>query len=247
MKIDTREIAEIAAAQPAEPRENLYAGIHKALRAFMADTLLGLGRMDVDDELEFTQGCQRVAQLLEMCQAHLEHENRFIHPAIEARAPGASQTAGDDHQGHEQAIQRLARALHGLAGCARSARAAHAHALYHELALFVAHNFEHMHLEETAHNAALWQHYTDAELQAVHGALVSSIPPGEMMLVMRWMLPCMAPAERLALLAGMRQQAPQEAFGAVLDVVRPQLTAREWDKLMAGLGLGMGLAGAGLQ
>jgi hypothetical protein len=127
--------------------------------------------------------------------------------------------------------------------CARADRAPRAQALYHELALFVAHNFEHMHLEETAHNAALWQHYTDEELMAVHGALVSSIPPGEMMLVMRWMVPFMAPAERLALLGGMRQQAPGEAFGAVLDVVRPHLTAREWDKLMAGLGM----AGASLQ
>ena len=43
MKIDTREIAEIAAAQPVVPRVDLYAGIHKALRAFMTDTLLGLG------------------------------------------------------------------------------------------------------------------------------------------------------------------------------------------------------------
>jgi hypothetical protein len=90
MKIDTREIAEIAAAQPVVPRVDLYAGIHKALRAFMTDTLLGLGRMDVEDDLDFAQGCQRVAQLLDVLQAHLEHENRFVHPAIEARAQGGS-------------------------------------------------------------------------------------------------------------------------------------------------------------
>jgi hypothetical protein len=101
----------------------------------------------------------------------------------------------------------------------------------------VAQNFEHMHIEETAHNAALWQHYTDSELMAVHDALVASIPPGEMMLLMRWIVPFMAPAERVAMLGGMRQQAPAEAFGAVLDVVRPHLAAREWDKLMAGLGM----------
>ena len=53
MKIDTQEIAEIAATQPAVPRVDLYAGIHKALRAFMTDTLLGLGRMDVEDDLDF--------------------------------------------------------------------------------------------------------------------------------------------------------------------------------------------------
>jgi len=237
MKIDTQEIAEIAATQPAVPRVDLYAGIHKALRAFMTDTLLGLGRMDVEDDLDFAQGCQRVAQLLDVLQGHLEHENAFVHPAIEARAPGSSQTAAGDHDEHEQTILRLVRAVTDLMACARADRAPRTQALYHELALFVAHNFEHMHLEETAHNAALWQHYTDDELMAVHGALVASIPPGEMMLVMRWMVPFMAPAERLALLGDMRQHAPAEAFDAVLDVVRPHLTVREWDKLMAGLEL----------
>lgn len=240
MKIEPREIAEIAeiaATQSPAPRVDLYAGIHKALRAFMADTLLGLGRMDVEDDLDFAQGCQRVAQLLDVCQAHLEHENTFVHPAIEARAQGGSLVVADEHEEHERSILRLVRAVADLMSCARADRAPRTQALYHALALFVAHNFEHMHLEETAHNAALWQHYTDDELMAVHGALVSSIPPGEMMLVMRWMVPFMAPAERVALLGGMRQQAPGEAFGAVLDVVRPHLTAREWDKLMAGLGM----------
>ena len=50
--------------------------------------------MDVDDDLDFAQGCQRVAQLLDVLQAHLEHENRFVHPAIEARAQGGSLVAG---------------------------------------------------------------------------------------------------------------------------------------------------------
>jgi len=238
MKIEPREIAEIAATQSAAPRVDLYAGIHKALRAFMADTLLGLGRMDVEDDLDFAQGCQRVAQLLDVCQAHLEHENTFVHPAIEARAQGGSHAVADEHEEHERSILRLVRAVADLMACTRADRAPRAQALYHALALFVAHNFEHMHLEETAHNAALWQHYTDGELMAVHDTLVSSIPPGEMMLVMRWMVPFMAPAERLALLGGMRQQVPGEAFGAVLDVVRPHLTAREWAKLMVGLGMG---------
>lgn len=237
MKIEPREIAEVAATQPAVPRVDLYAGIHKALRAFMADTLLGLGRMDVEDDLDFAQGCQRVAQLLDVCQAHLEHENTFVHPAIEARAQGGSLAVADEHEEHERAVLRLGRSVADLMACARSDRAPRAQALYHALALFVAHNFEHMHFEETAHNAALWQHYSDDELMAVHGALVASIPPGEMMLVMRWMVPFMAPAERAALLGGMRQEVPGEAFGAVLDVVRPHLAPREWDKLMAALGL----------
>ena len=123
MKIEPRELAEIAATQSAAPRVDLYAGIHKALRAFMTDTLLGLGRMDVEDDLDFAQGCQRVAQLLDVLQAHLEHENRFVHSAIEARAQGGSLVVADEHEGHERAILRLVRAVADLMACARADRA----------------------------------------------------------------------------------------------------------------------------
>ena len=40
-----------------------------------------------------------------------------------------------------------------------------AHCAYRRLSRFVAENFEHMLVEETRHNAALWELYTDAELR----------------------------------------------------------------------------------
>ena len=202
MKIDAREIAALTQAQPAAPRMDMYASIHKALRAFMADTLLGLGRMDVDDDLEFAQTCDRVMQLLDLCRAHLHHENQFVHAAMEARQPGSSQNIAGEHLEHEQAITALADGVNHLMACAKPARPAATLALYRQLALFVAHNFEHMHEEETAHNRVLWQCYTDAELAGVHDALVASIPPHEMMVGARWMVPYMSPAERTAMHVG---------------------------------------------
>ena len=86
VNIDPREIAALAAAQPAAPRVDMYAGIHKALRTCMTDTLLALGRMDTDDDLEFAQTCDRVMQLLDLCRSHLHHENDFVHTAMQARA-----------------------------------------------------------------------------------------------------------------------------------------------------------------
>jgi hypothetical protein len=91
--------------------------------------------------------------------------------------------------------------------------------------------------QETAHNALLWSRYTDEELLAIHDALVASIPPQEMMVAARWMLPFMNPAERLAVLADIRSKAPIEAFEAILGVVRPQLDEREWAKPARGLGI----------
>jgi hypothetical protein len=235
MNIDPRELRQVAAA--AVPRFDMYACIHKALRALMADSLLELGRMDPEDALELAQMTQRVMQLLEFCRSHLQHENDFVHPAMEARAPGSSGQIAHEHEEHGEAIDALARQTTALLQSEPAQRAAAALALYRALSLFIAHNFEHMHVEETAHNAVLWARYTDAELMAIHDALVGSIPPAEMMFVVRWMVPFMNPAERAAMLGDMRAKAPAPAFAAALDVVRPHLSEREWAKLSASLQL----------
>ena len=164
MKIDTQELRQVAAAQ--SPRMDMYGGIHKALRALMADTLLAVGRMDSGDELELAQTTQRVVELLDFCASHLAHENEFVHTALEARAPGASAAVAHEHEEHERHIQELRQAVEVLRATPAVQRDAAAQDLYRALALFIAGNFQHMHVEETAHNAVLWARYTDAELVA---------------------------------------------------------------------------------
>ncbi|MBS0343192.1 MAG: hemerythrin domain-containing protein [Proteobacteria bacterium] len=237
MKNDARELSEIQRiANAAQTRLDIYRTIHKALRALMSDTLVAVGRMDVHDELELAQTTQRTLQMLDFLRSHLGHENAFIHPALEARTPGASEHIAHDHVHHEAEIDELAAAATALLNTDAQARDAAALVLYHRLSLFVAHNFEHMHVEESAHNSALWAHYTDGELVDLHNRLVASIPPEEMMFCMRWMVPFMNPGERAAVLADMRAHAPAPAFAAVLEMARPHLQAREWDKLMQALG-----------
>ncbi|RYF15871.1 MAG: hypothetical protein EOO30_12905 [Comamonadaceae bacterium] len=233
MQITSRELAQVAAAEA--PRFDMYTGIHKAMRAVMADTLLALGRLDAGDEEELADVSQRVLQLLGMCESHLAHENAFVHRAIEARAPGASDAIAHEHAEHRQAIAALASQVAAVQSAPAHHRHAAALALYRALSLFVAENLQHMHVEETAHNAVLWARYTDAELVAIHDELVTSIPPEEMMGFARWLVPFMNPLERFHLLADMRAKAPAPAFEAVLAAVRPHLTPREWQKLEGAL------------
>lgn len=90
MQFNPQEISALAQAESAAPRMNMYAAIHKALRAFMADTLTGLGRVDTDDDLDLSQSCDRVLALMDFCRSHLQHENEFVHTAMERRAPGSA-------------------------------------------------------------------------------------------------------------------------------------------------------------
>jgi hypothetical protein len=88
MNIDSNELQQVAATPPTDaPRVDMYAGIHKAMRALMADTLLALGRMDCDDGLELAQTTQQVLALMDACASHLKHENEFIHPRWKPAPP----------------------------------------------------------------------------------------------------------------------------------------------------------------
>lgn len=236
MNNTAQENQAVAAAQ-AMPRFDMYAGIHKAMRGLMSDTLMAVGRMDPQDPHEVAAVGERVVELLDFCAAHLQHENDFVHTAMEARAPGASARIAHEHGDHLDHISALKLQVTSLRASAAAHAPALAQQLYLALTLFVAENFQHMHMEETAHNAVLWARYTDAELAAIHDALVASIAPDDMMYTLRWLVPCMNPAERAGMLLDMQAHAPAPAFAAALDVVRPHLTPAEWAKLSRALGL----------
>lgn len=127
-----------------------------------------------------------------------------------------------------------------------SARATLSQRLYRHLSLFVAENLEHMHLEETANNAALWSLYSEAELLELHSRLLAAVEPQVMMDALRWMASALNPQELAGMVADMQHQAPPDAFRNVLVQVREQLDETRAAKLGAALGVVLegGRAGA---
>ena len=226
-----------AAVADNAPRHDLYVSIHKALRHFMLDTLMRVGALEVADEAEVEAVLGQVHALLAQCRAHIAHENAFVHPALEAARAGTSARIAHEHDEHHEAIDALHEDAHQLRAAPLERRPVLALRLYRHLALFVADNFHHMHHEETVHNAALWAHYADAELEALHGRLLASLPPHETFAVSRWMLPAMAPRERAGMLAGVRATAPAGVFEALVDHVRPHLDATAWSRLAPAIGM----------
>ena len=224
-------------ASIAPERFNTYTAIHKALRNLMCDTLCRVGRLDVHDADEMTATLTQLDTLLTECTAHIEHENDFVHAAIEARLPAGSARTAADHLEHFESITALADESAALAAADADARPVLALRLYRHLALFVAENFQHMHIEETANAALLWAHYSDAELHAIHDRLVATLSPQEHLLVARWMVPASTPAERAGLFTELKTQTPPEAFLGVLMHVQPHLDASGWIKLSRAIGV----------
>lgn len=223
-------------AAAAAPRHNIYQVIHKALRAFMADTLIRIGSMDVSDDVERTEAVAQLRALLAMCDSHLRHENEFIHPAIEKARPQATARTVEDHRHHEAALVRLEREIAQFESAAAELRASLAQTLYLNLSEFVAENFTHMISEETENHAALIGAYDDGEVLALGQRLVASLSPEEKFTAMRWMIPHINAGERAFLLGGMKRHAPPPVFEAVLGLARERLTQRDFYKLERALG-----------
>lgn len=215
----------------AETRYNIYTIIHKGLRAFMSDTLLKTGRMDVNDDAERAQTVEQVRALLAMSASHLRHEDEFLHSALERARPGSAARTAEEHHGHEAAIAALEVELARLEAASLQRRDVLARQLYLHLSAFVAENFEHMIVEERDNHAMLIEAYSDEEVLSIEHAIVASLSPEESFAGLRWMIPFINSDERAFLLGGMKRNAPPEAFQAVLGLARDMLTQRDYYKL----------------
>lgn len=216
-------------------RHDIYAIIHKAVRAALADALLAAGRLDAGDPRDVERTATAVRDTLAFCRDHLETENAFVHPLMEARRPGSTGTVAAEHAAHAAAIARLSGLVDALERAPEDGRAASAATLYRELALFVGENLVHMRAEEVDHNRVLWDACTDAELVALENDIKAHHPPAAMTRALRWMLPAVTPAERAALVAGVRAAAPAAVYGGVLALARAHVDAAGLAKLEAAL------------
>jgi len=222
-------------ALQATPRHDLYRNIHAGLRVCMSDALAAVGRMDGDDPADMASVTLQVNELIVLFRGHLEKENAWVHPALEARQPGATMRIAHDHEDHIAALALIAEDLSVLRYAPASRRAATARILYRDLAAFVADNLVHMATEEAEHNAVLWSTHSDEELVGIERAIVASIAPPLKSAYLRWIVPAVPHAERVAVMSALRANAPAEAFDATLAMLKPHLAHRDWAKLVAAL------------
>jgi len=191
--------------------------------------------MDPADVAELGSVLGQVRFLLKFCQMHLKKEDKFLHPAMEARAPGSTAHIASDHLEHAAAFSELEAAVVAVEQAADDARMKPALVLYRQLALFVGENFVHMHIEETDHNEVLWRTHSDGEIIAIEQAIVASLSPEDKPVTLRWMLPALSPQVRAMMTGMLGQNLPPEAMAGILQMLKPHLSGANWGKLTKAL------------
>lgn len=217
-----------------QDRHDCYRAIHKAYRAYMGDTLVRLGRIDLDDPQDSAGAIAQVRELLASMLSHLRHEDEYLHPLL--IASGVIPESVPDHADHVLEMAQIEALAAAVVGAPRADRDALALQLYHKLSIFMAENLEHMLGEERNNNRFLWAAYSDELIGRVHDALVASIPPQELMSTMTWMLPALTPSELAGLMAHVRETAPPPVFDALMGLVEEKVSAPRVTRLRESLG-----------
>jgi hypothetical protein len=237
------QLEPLSPSQPAladvcsSPRVQPYRLIHKALRVLMSRALHLAGSLDVTEPQERARLVDEVERMLAVCSDHVDHENRYFHEPLRARAPRAVLPFHEEHLEHLHGISQLQWLLQQVRDAADAQAPALAHQLYLRLAGFIAESLEHMAEEETTLTRVLWQHFSDAEIDALSDVLHAALSPQESAFYLCWMARGLNVAELTALLAGMRQAAPPAVFEQGLDLVRRELDDTRWARLARALGL----------
>jgi hypothetical protein len=216
-------------------RFDLYGPIHKALRLAMNDAVRQLGRADPEDAGELHAALAQAEGLLALARSHLEHENRFVHPQLEARVVGSCAALGTEHAEHVEAIEALHDQIDDLRAAPAAERAQRMHLLYRRMAVFCAESQLHMEREESEHTTALWRACSDEELLGLDRRIQAQLPPAEMQAWLRWIAGSAPVPFLAAMLTDMRGALPPQALDPVIGLVRSELDERRWRRLCARL------------
>ncbi len=220
---------------------DFYAPVHKGLRLALCRLMIRLGSVDASNRGAVAIVLADLRAHMILSASHLDHEEREIHTALERRAPGAANDLYADHQHHRASFARIETAVNAVEAAGPDQRAAALHRLYLTFSRFVADDFTHMAEEEEEILPVLQDLFTDGELMAIEGRIVASMPPERTVAFTQMMIPAGGPAERVALLSGVRQGmirdgAPPEAFADLLRFgAKPSLPAADFEALVAAL------------
>jgi hemerythrin-like domain-containing protein len=217
---------------------DLYGPAHKGLRLAHTQMLARLGACSGEDPKGLARLLSDLVGLLSLSEHHLENEDRWIHAALEARAPGAADRLAQGHEQHRATFEELEALIGQVETASPATRPRLLKDLYLRFTLFVAEDLVHMAEEEQLVLPVLQSLFSNAELQDIEDRIVGDLTPADMIAFGRFLIPAATRPERIALLTAIRASAPAAAFDAILEhAARTRLAAAEFAHLCEGLGI----------
>jgi hypothetical protein len=212
---------------------DVYREIHKAMRFALASvtTMAGATEAAHPDEVERLVAEWRDVKLVLL--GHHGHEDDFCDVHVQAHAPQLRERLEAAHVEADAAIEALDAQAEALLTTPADQRWAAVLAFHLALGDFTAMYLAHLRFEESHVMPALQAAMSNVELEAVTVQIRTSVPPPEMCVFIKYMVPSMNFAERLDMLGGMYQGAPPEIFEMFRAAAEACLPADEYRAVAA--------------
>ncbi len=201
----------------------------------MFSTAHRLGIADFRDDAEVQDAITSLERTINLLVIHAEHENNYIHPDLEKRAPGLIASYETDHQNDEKVYAELRRLGQEADRASGDQKVALAIELYGQFNSFVGDYLGHLVREETELQGALWDNFTDEELGAMGGRLIANIPRDQMAEVLTQVCAALNADELTGMLGRMKAMAPPEMFEGVMKIAEQACTPSNFEKVRARL------------
>jgi hypothetical protein len=228
--------------------QDLFTPIHKGLRSM----LYGLsGRLQTNDFADLT-ATESLVDYLEndfavarsagctlcMLSQHANDEETAIFP--DTAKAGNELITGLIEEHHDLARREasIAQSAHALLAIEDPLGRAEAGVRLNQSAneLFAAY-LAHMNREENDLVPWMKEHFSDAQMAAMRGAILGRTPPDRMSAILGWMLPSLNVRELSGLIGEVRSAMPPPAFKAITDLCEARVDPARWDMVRKTLGI----------
>jgi hypothetical protein len=228
-------LADPAAAALEAVTFDLYRDVHKGIRAELFALTASTGRLDVADGDAVSALVARLLRFLDLLDDHATHEEQHLGRLVAGVDDALAERVAHEHRVVEATMTDL-RELGAVARAAPSeARRVAVHRLYLAAASFTSEYLAHLSTEELEVMPVVAAQTPLDELLDVSARLVGSIVPADLDDYIAIIVPAQNPADRLEMIAGMREGAPAEAFAGWLDIAAEVLSAADIARLHAEL------------
>ncbi len=217
-----------------EQRAEVLINVHKGLRRGLLGLALKLGALDWQDQEEVKAAGADFATMLHFLREHAANEDQIQFPLLENKVSGAARREMEEHHRLDAQIDDLEKQWVRLA--VEEDKSKPGYAFYLAYNRFLSDYLAHMDHEETDLTDALYQNFTDAEIEAEFKKIIARTQPADMGMMLGYMIPGMNPGERAQFLSKLQKTAPAPVFEKVKGLAQKVLSSGDWEKLSARLG-----------
>lgn len=218
-------------------RMDLFATVHKGLRAQLYATSARMGRTDFSDAAESAAAVDAARRLVGLLTEHSEHEDAVLMKVFAELSPELHADLRTDHARVDGLHKEILGIADRLAEAAGAERVALGRRLHERLVTLVAEHLQHMQREEVDGNRVLWAHHDDDGLRAIHGRVMARMAPPRSLEWLGVIFPAVNRPERAMVLQALRAAVPPDALPHAIAPLRASISAAEWADAAAAAGI----------